>query len=71
MIELIELEEKQNTLITINYARERTSYSTNQKGDGGGGPEVNMLGWRQETPRWANELVRQADIMGQRRGTPR
>ena len=44
MIELIELEEKQNTLITINYERERTSYSTNQKGDGGGGREVNMLG---------------------------
>ena len=32
---------------------------------------VGMLGRIRETPRWANDLVWQADIMGWRRGMPR
>ena len=32
---------------------------------------IGMLGWSRATPRWANDLLWQSEMLGRRQGTPR
>ena len=39
--------------------------------DGNSGWVIGILGRRQATPRWVNDLVWQSEMLGKRQGTPR